>query len=315
MVSASHKAAPKRRRMEPETMTALAAAGASWRALTIETADGQMPARVYGRRAGRGHVPLVLHLHGGAFIGGTLDKGALIAALLAEAGAVVVSADYPLAIEHPFPFALTAALGALTALMGLRPTLAGRGAPLYVAGEEAGGNLAAGLAMMARDQKSPALAGQILVSPMLDPCLGSASVREAEAGPCGCKYADGWQAYLGAPQAAAHPYAAPLTARRLKGLPPALVVSAEDCLLRDDSVRYAAALEAAGVPTQMTLLRAPTDWPEAFAQPLENTAGDTPTAQTPSDPLPYWAGALKVLFSRFFETTGRRRPLPTPSLP
>lgn len=299
----------------PPTMTAAAAAGTPWRDISIETGTGAVPARLYGRRAGRGHVPLVLHLHGGAFIGGTPECGAFIAALLAEAGAVVVSADYPLAIDHPFPFALTAALGVLTALAGRRAALAGRGAPLYVAGEEAGGNLAAGLAMMARDQKSPALAGQILVSPMLDPCLGTASIREAEAGACGCKYADGWQAYLGSPQAADHPYAAPLAARRLKGLPPALVVSAEDCLLRDDSVRYAAALDAAGVPAEMNLLPAPTEWPDALAHPLDALPADAATVQSRSARPPQWAGALRAMFARFFETTGRARPVASPSVP
>ena len=93
-------------------------------------------------------------------------------------------------------------------------------APLYVAGEEAGGNLAAALALMARDRRGPALAGQILFSPMLDACLGTYSLREADAGPVGCRWADGWADYLGSPDKAAHPYAAPLNASRLAGARP-----------------------------------------------------------------------------------------------
>ena len=79
-----------------------------------------------------------------------------------------------------------------------RAKLARAGNPhLFVAGEEAGGNLAAALALMARDQQTPPLAGQILLSPMLDPCMATCSMRQAEAGPVGCQWADGWHQYLG----------------------------------------------------------------------------------------------------------------------
>lgn len=269
----------------------------AWRAIAIETEAGALPARLYGTRPRKGSAPLVFHLHGGAFTSGTLDCGAYIAGLIAAAGAVVVSADYPLACEHPFPFALTAAFAALGALHLRRAEFAGRGAPLYVAGEESGGNLAAGLAMMARDRRSPPLAGQILVSPMLDPSLASESIRRAEAGECGCKLADGWQAYLGSPEKAAHPYAAPLASSRLGALPPALVVSAEDCPMRDESARYAAALEGAGVATRLHLLPGgPEHFSDAIADPAPKPAA--------------WSAALRDLFARFFETT-RSNPRPS----
>lgn len=271
----------------------------TWRDMGIETETGTLPARLYGARPARGSAPLVLHMHGGAFTGGTLQCGAFIAGLLAEAGAVVVSADYPLACEHPFPFALTAAFGVLTALYGRRTEFAGRTAPLYVAGEESGGNLAAGLAMMARDQHFPPLAGQILVSPMLDPQLATASIRAADAGTCGCKWADGWQAYLGSPDKAGHPYAAPLNCSRLAGLPPALVVSAQDCPMRDESVRYARKLADAGVPTTLDLLSGPTHWPDGIASPAPKPA--------------CWGEELRGVFTRFFTNTrtGRRKPVPS----
>ncbi|MFG1301655.1 alpha/beta hydrolase [Xanthobacter sp. V3C-3] len=265
----------------------------------IETEAGSLPARVYGARPAKGTAPLVLHLHGGAFTGGTLECGACMATLLAQAGAVVVSLDYPLACTNPFPYALTAAMGALAALHRRRTELAGRGAPLYVAGEEAGGNIAAGLAMMARDQQSVPLAGQILISPMLDPCLATNSLREAEAGSCGCKWADGWQRYLGSPDKAAHPYAAPLQSSRLQGLAPALVVSAEDCPLRDESVRYAEALAHAGVPAELHLIDGPTGWPDSVARPPAPRTG--------------WADGLRAVFARFFETTRPRRRAPAPA--
>src|SRR6185503_13452961 len=101
--------------------------------------------------------PFVLHLHGGAFTGGSIETGRTVAGLLADAGATVASFVHQAC-----------------------PTL--KQCRVYVAGEEAGGNLAAGLALMARDQQTPPLAGQILLSPMLDPCLGTQSIRDADAG-------------------------------------------------------------------------------------------------------------------------------------
>ncbi|MEP9354981.1 alpha/beta hydrolase [Xanthobacter sp. KR7-65] len=275
----------------------------TWRDISIETEAGQMPARLYGTRPARGSVPLVLHLHGGAFTGGTLECGAYIAGLIASAGAVVASVDYPLASDHPFPFALTAGFAALGALYRQRAEFAGRTAPLYVAGEESGGNLAAGLAMMARDQQSPPLAGQILVSPMLDPSLATASIRRADAGSSGCKWADGWQTYLGSPEKAGHPYAAPLASCRLKALPPALVVSAEDCPMCDESQRYAAVLEEAGVDTRLHLLEGPTHWPDSISCPEPKPAA--------------WGATMRDLFARFFESTrpGKRASRPKAGAP
>ena len=209
-------------------------------------------------------VALVLHLHGGAFLQDAANCHDAVARLLAEAGAVVVSVDYPTGPLHPFPAALDAAFKALQALATHRATWAHRQVPLYVAGEESGGNLAAALAMMARDQGGPPLAGQILLSPMLDPCLATASVRGAEAGPVGCRWADGWHDYLGSAAQGAHPYAAPATASRLAGLPPALVLTAEDDPLRDESLRYGERLSASGVAAQSHVLPAPTGWPSVL---------------------------------------------------
>lgn len=263
----------------------------------LETEVGPMPARVYGQAAAKAGAPLVLHLHGGAFTSGTVDCGAIAAALMAEAGAVVLSADYPLAVGHPFPFPLTAAFAALVAVYRNRAAIASRTARLFVAGEEAGGNLAAGIAMMARDQKAPPLAGQILISPMLDPSLATASVRAAEAGACGCPWADGWKRYLGSADKAAHPYAAPLASQRLAGLAPALLVSTADHPMRDESVRYAAALGAAGVPTTLEILPGP-------EQPVASRirAPGTPL-KTPQDCM----SSLRAIVAAFFASARPRR--------
>jgi acetyl esterase len=253
---------------------------------------GPMPVRIYGAAQGAAQAtPLVLHLHAGAFVTGTLETGRTVATLLAEAGATVLSVDYPLAPDHRFPEALQRAYAALTRLHEERARWGSKKSRIYVAGEEAGGNLAASLALMARDQQAPPLAGQILLSPMLDPCLATRSMRQAEAGPVGCKWADGWQHYLGSAVQAAHPYAAPLESSRLAGLAPALIVTAEDDGLRDESLRYAQRLRAAGVTVREHVLNGPTGWPCALTEPARDG----------------WASALRDHFKVFFTETVLQR--------
>lgn len=229
-----------------------------------ETRLEPLAARIYGCGCGKPSA-LVLHLHGGAFNGGSLDTGRLVAEALRRAGATVASVAYPLAPDHPFPAALDAAYEALVSLHKARRNWGVRSTPLHVAGEEAGGNLAAALAMMARDRGGPALAGQILLSPMLDACLGTHSLRAADGGAVGCRWADGWHDYLRNPEQAAHPYAAPLGALRLTGLAPALIVTAEDDPLRDECSNYAARLRHAGVRAELLIQPAPTAWPASYS--------------------------------------------------
>ena len=254
-----------------------------------------MPVRVYRGTVARA-APVVLHLHGGAFTGGSLDSGRTVAKLLSDAGAVVVSADYPLAPEHRFPKALDAAFRTLNWMHKSRATLAGRRSQVFVAGEEAGGNLAAALALMARDQQTPALAGQILLSPMLDPCMATCSMRDAREGAADCQWAEGWRDYLGTVDKAGHPYAAPLGSSRLSGLAPALVVTAEDDLLRDESLSYAKRLRESGVETETHVLEAPTGWPFVLGQSRNADA----TVSTS------WGTALRERFAAFFAQNARR---------
>ena len=232
----------------------------------IDTGSGAPVLAQVHRHATARPAPLVLHLRGGAFLGLWPAAERPIAALLAQAGAVVVSADYPAGADAPFPAAVEAMYALLCRLHDRRVHWAGRGARLFVAGEEAGGNLAAALALMARDRLGPPLAGQILLSPMLDAGMATCSYRDAQAGPVGCKWADGWRAYLGSPGMAAHPYAAPSCGSRLHGLPPALVLTASDDPMHDESLCYARRLQAAGTPAQARILDA-AGWPGALAGP------------------------------------------------
>ncbi|WP_428422454.1 alpha/beta hydrolase [Methylibium sp.] len=241
--------------------------------------DEPLKARVYGSRPRGSSAPLVLHFHGGAFVAGGLDSGAAIAGLLAEAGAVVVSLDYPLAPAHPFPAAVEAGHAALTWVHRHRGRLAGQSATVWVAGEEAGGNLAAAVALMARDRHGPPLAGQILLSPMLDPCVATASLRDAAAGPVGCRWADGWHHYLPNVADADHPYAAPASSMRLAGVPRTLLITAQDDPLRDEALAYAQRLRDAGVEVDEAFLAQPTGWPCACKQPDSAQAAWAPAVR------------------------------------
>jgi acetyl esterase/lipase len=209
---------------------------------------------------------LALHLHGGAFVGGLPEHGSTVAALLAGSGAVVLSLDYPTAPEHPFPQGAEAAYAALAWMLRQRRRLGAGDAPLVVAGEEAGGNIAAAVALMARDRDSPRLAAQVLLSPMLDVCTGSASLR-AQAEGARCPWAEGWRKYLARACDALHPYATPGASMRLGGLPPTLLVTACDDPLRDETRAYAKRLRKAGVGVDEVVLQEATGWPATYLQP------------------------------------------------
>jgi acetyl esterase/lipase len=252
--------------MDRTPLCADAPTSPDWIDARVDTAAGAVPVRLYGA-APAPRQALVVHLHGGNFIAGSIDCGATVARLLARAGAVVVSAAYPPACRHPFLAALEAGRAVLEWASARRSALAGKGARLFVAGEEGGANLAAALAMQSRDLRHPPLAGQILISPMLDPRLGTASMRQRRAGQGGCQWAEGWHAYLDCGMAADHPYALPARALRLAGLPPALILTAEDDPLRDEAGTFARRLAEAGTPARCEVLPGITGWPCQLREP------------------------------------------------
>jgi len=253
---------------------------------TVSLSGRDTRVRFYGDLADKGPRPVVLHFHGGWFSCGTLEEGESVARLLADAGALVASVDYPLAPGHPFPEAIDIGYAALEWLATQRGKRA-HPVPVVLAGEEAGGNLAAAVAMMARDRDPDLAAGQLLVSPLLDPCMASASVRQASIGVGGCSIACGWKEYLAQPGDIGHPYAAPAAAVRLAGMAPALLLSFTGHPLHDDARRYAARLTGAGVDVDE--LDVPADprksgaaWPEAVrARVRQFLAEHAPVAVTP----------------------------------
>lgn len=213
---------------------------------TIPGPAGDIPVRIY-EPDGAGPHPTLVWLHGGGWVIGSLDENDAACRTLARlTPATVVSVDYRLAPEHRFPAAADDAFAAVR-------WAAERG-PVAVAGESAGGNLAAVCALRARDAGGPRLALQLLVSPVLGhPGDGRASYRE---------YAEGY--FMSAasmdvffelyPRTAADlrdPHLLPLNAGDLSGLAPALVMTAECEVLRDEGEEYAARLKAAGVPCEL----------------------------------------------------------------
>lgn len=247
--------------------------------------------RLYGQQApvAAGPTPLVVHFHAGAFVAGSLEEGSCVPRLLAASGAFVVSLDYPLAPANPFPKAIETGYAALVWAFKNRQRLAGKDAPVFVAGEEAGGNLAAAVALMARDRHAPALAGQILLSPMLDPCMATASLRSADAGPVGCTWTDGWNQYLARVDNAAHPYAAPGNALRLNSLPPTLLLTAQDDPLRDEALAYADRLRVFGRLVHAAVLSGPTPWPASYLHSADEACNKAA-----------WSTGLQQQFQDFF---------------
>jgi len=185
---------------------------------------------------------------------------------LAEAcQATVLAPAYAVAPDQPFPAAIEDAHAVLALLAQKKQRIAGwTGALLFVGGIEAGGNLAAVSALMARDRSGPPLAGQILIMPMLDPSMrvNSTTSQPAEvAQSMSLAYRD----YLPRASDRVHPYASPLESSRLAGLPPALLVYAEGDALADGTRRYADQLENAGVAVQRVALPA-SELPDASAR-------------------------------------------------
>lgn len=196
----------------------------------------------------------VIYFHGGGFVGGSLDDAEVPARFLAEhAHLVVLSVAYSLAPGRPFPAAPEDAHAASLWLQANAKALKVDAKRIATAGDDAGGNIAAALAMIARDRNGPPIAAQVLIGPMLDPSmtqLGDARELRSDLQPETC--ADCYSQYLPRTAERLHPYASPLESRRLRGLPPALVLTAECDVLHKEAECYARALITAGVATQVT---------------------------------------------------------------
>ena len=224
------------------------------RDLELDGAQGPLAARLYaGAAPGARRDSLIVFFHSGGFVGGDLDEADQFLRHLASCSLqqLVLASCYTLAPQSPFPAAVEDAHAVLKWVKKNKAKLGWSGKRLIVAGIEAGANLAAVAALMSRDRGGPDLAGQILIMPMLDPGLTTCSMREIPADTSLACVADtcaaSYRGYL--PNAAdrMHPYASPLQSSRLKNLPPALILSAEDDPLRDEAEQYGAKLASCGV--------------------------------------------------------------------
>ena len=221
---------------------------------TVPGPAGQIPVRIY-TPVGTAPFPVLVYFHGGGWVIGNLDTHDGICRSLANrVGCLVVSVDYRLAPEHPFPAAPEDCYAATRWLAEHAGSLGGDKGRIAVGGDSAGGNLAAVVALMARDRGGPKLAFQLLVYPATDTDFETRSYRENSEGYFLTR-ADMvwfWNHYAPRDEDRRNPYAAPLRAASLRGLPPALVITAEFDPLRDDGNAYAARLREDGVPVRLS---------------------------------------------------------------
>jgi len=216
---------------------------------TIPGPAGQIPVRVYTPSASGPHPGLVF-FHGGGFVLCNLDThDGICRSLTNAAGCVIVSVDYRLAPEHPYPAAPEDCYAATQWVAKNGSELGIDVSRLAIGGDSAGGNLAAVTALLARDRGGPALRFQLMIYPVTDCGFETASYREN---------GDGyflttgmmrwfWDKYLADPKQAREGYASPLRAANLANLPPGLCITAGFDPLRDEGEAYAERLRKAGV--------------------------------------------------------------------
>ena len=218
-----------------------------------------IPVFLYRPSTSRPGSGAILHIHGGGMVMGSVEQmQAGPAALAAAAGVPVASVEYRLAPEHPFPAPQEDCHSALAWLAGQAGALGFDASRIVVAGESAGGGLAAALAIMARDLGGPAIGGQLLTYPMLDHRTGSDA----------CPYANpttgdfiwtrpsnrfGWRALQGSYTIddARRGWFSPSLAEDLSNLPPAYIATGSLDLFFDENLDYARRLVAAGVPVDL----------------------------------------------------------------
>jgi len=217
--------------------------------------DGtQLPIRLY-RPAANGVFKVLLHLHGGGWVGGSIaNDDARCHAISRRAGIIIVSVGYRLAPEHKFPAALEDSYAALLWLHRHAAEIGASPSHIGISGTSAGGNLAAAITVFARDRRGPKINCQILTYPICDTTMSQPSYAENADGPLLTARMMAWfiAQYLSDGANPRDPLIAPLHQSDLTGLPPALILTGGCDPLRDEGMDYAARLRAAGVPVTAT---------------------------------------------------------------
>jgi len=231
------------------------AAVAQLKTTSFTAGDHRVQVRVYTPVDGEPPLPVVVYLHGGGWTFGDLDTHDSVCREIANRGqCLVVSVAYRRAPEHRFPDPVDDCFAAVKWMVDPDTVARLQADPrrLIVAGDSVGGNMAAVVALLAKELGGPKLAGQILLCPVLDYFPKNASYRDNATG-FGLDatfFPWMWSQYLRTPDDGLDPHVVPARAADLSGLPPALVITAECDLLRDEGEQYADRLEAAGVPVQ-----------------------------------------------------------------
>ena len=221
---------------------------------TIPGPGGGLSIRIFTPEVD-GPLPILMNFHGGGWVLGSVEATDEVSRYLANgAGCIVISVEYRLAPESKFPAAADDCYVATVWASMNAASFGGDANRLAVTGGSAGGNLATVVALMARDRNEPRIVQQTLVYPAIEPDFTTKSYEENAEGYFlereTMKWY--WDHYLRDDRDAADPYAVPIRAESLAGLPPALVITAEYDPLRDEGETYAAALSAAGVSTTCT---------------------------------------------------------------
>ena len=217
----------------------------------VEGPAGGIPVRIYRPHAEP--APVHMHLHGGGWvIGNLVTHDADCREICVAAGCIVVAVDYRLAPEHPFPAATEDCYAVACWASALDPQFGGRPGPISIGGDSAGGNLAAVVALMSRDRNGPEFALQLLLYPITEPSMSSASFHENAENYLLTKTMMTWfwDHYCPDIEQRNNPLVSPLLAPDLSDLPPALVITAEFDPLRDEGEAYAERLLAAGVEVE-----------------------------------------------------------------
>ncbi|HEY7124014.1 MAG TPA: alpha/beta hydrolase [Ktedonobacterales bacterium] len=260
----------------------------------------EIPVRIY-QPGSQGPYPVLVYFHGGGWVlGSPAFCDAACRALTNLAQCIVVSVDYRLAPEHPFPAAVDDAFDTLQWVLENAPSIGGDPQRVAVGGESAGGNLATVATLRARDEGKPLPIYQVLVYPVLNYAFDTPSYTEnADARPLSRESMRWfWKHYLPNEEAGTHPYASPLRAESLAGLPPALVITAEYDPLRDEGEAYAQRLSEAGVPVVLSRYK---DMTHQFFAML-------PVVEDAHKAVLEVAAGLRSAFSREPQATQAQRP-------
>ena len=228
---------------------------AETRDLAAPRPGGEISLRLYRPQGGGPQQPALVYLHGGGWVLGDIPTHARLATEIVHgAGCAVILVEYRLAPENKFPAAADDAFAALqwtldhAADLGLDPNR------IAIGGDSAGANLAAAACLMAKDRNALMPLAQILIYPVVDCDFDRPSYRDNANGYLLTRDSMKWfwQCYVATESDMLHPYASPLRAKDLSGLPQALVITAEYDPLRDEGEAYARRLAEAGVPATLT---------------------------------------------------------------